>query len=235
MSQSQCFIQTSKQRHTYSRGLYEIKIDDSEVAEYKLWPLLPKKTGTKLIKITRLSKQQLKLWIYERKEYSLICNLVDFLHKWLEKPNDPDELQRIDFLYLADASLNYSNTYFLSKVDSKQIFSFEGEADVVGDLVEIVYYLIIMDDGRQMVPIDNLRLEGRKDWEGKSVFLFLVLIEENIEEGDLEIAEEITDHLADSLEVVVDQQDRDITVNNRLGCYLSVFLYILRTHASQIL
>lgn len=85
------------------------------------------------------------------------------------------------------------------------------------------------------MPVDYLRFEGGKDWKRKSFLLLLVLIEEDIEEGYFEIAEEVADHLSDSLEVVVNQQNRDITINHLLACYLSVFLYILITHATQIL
>lgn len=54
-------------------------------------------------------------------------------------------------------------TYLLPDVDSQQVLPPVGEANVVGDLVEIVDYLIIMDDSGQMVPVDGFGLENGKD------------------------------------------------------------------------
>lgn len=42
MPQGQSLIQAPEERNTYSGGLNEIKIHDSEVPEYELWLLLSK-------------------------------------------------------------------------------------------------------------------------------------------------------------------------------------------------
>lgn len=64
-----------------------------------------------------------------------------------------------------------------------------------------------MDDGRQSGPVHWFLPEGTQDLLGERGSLFLVFVEEDVLEGDLQVAKEVSDHLPDALEVVVDEED----------------------------
>jgi hypothetical protein len=78
-----------------------------------------------------------------------------------------------------------------------------GEADIVRNLVEFVDNLVVVDDGRQVTLVDHFRTKGLQDSRGKHQFLFLILIEEDVGKRNFEVAQQISDYLTHSFEVVV--------------------------------
>lgn len=97
--------------------------------------------------------------------------------------------------------------YLLVEIMAKQITPVEVPAQIVHDLIQLVYDVVVMDDRGQVVTVDRFGPQqlGHLRWQGLA--LLLVLVQQDVEERHLEVAQQVSHDLADAFEVVVDQQD----------------------------
>ena len=90
-------------------------------------------------------------------------------------------------------------------VDSKEVLSVEGSAEVCHDLVELVNNHAFVDDGGKITLVHRVGLKSSPDMGWERWLLVFILVEEDICEWLFEVKEEEADDLSCALEVVVDE------------------------------
>ena len=80
-------------------------------------------------------------------------------------------------------------------------------AEISYDLVELVKDLALMDYGRQVGLVDLKRVNQQARLGGQFLFLGLVLFQKDVDDWDAEIGEQVPNHLPETLEIVVKEDD----------------------------